>query len=91
MNIETFIQRMNTYDTECDHNKIIEDLKSLATHRTLLSEYLYQGIQQNGFSVKHMLYNAYAFVLHSTKNTLFAWDSGHPSTRKKKAKHSSTA
>lgn len=67
MNIDTFIQRMNTYETECNHNKILEDLKSLATHRTLLSEYLYQGIQQHGFSVKHMLYNAYAFVLHSNE------------------------
>lgn len=65
MNLETFIQRLNSYNFDCDQDKIIEDLKCLATHRALLSEHLYESIQQHGFSVKHNLYNAYAFVLHS--------------------------
>jgi len=69
MNLETFVKRMTAYDLEHDKPKIIEDLRQLATHRTLLSEHLYSSIQQDGFSTRKSLYNAYAFVLHH--NDLF--------------------
>lgn len=65
MNLKTFIQRMDSHNFNSDQNLIIEDLRNLANDRTLLSQFLYQGIQENGFSTAHNLYNAYAFVLHS--------------------------
>ena len=69
MKLNTFVERMATYDLQLDSAKIIDDLRQLATNRTLLSEYLYTTIQQDGFSTKNRLYGAYAFVLHS--NDLF--------------------
>lgn len=64
MKLKTFVERMTTYDLERDKPKIVEDLRQLATNRTLLSEHLYTTIQQAGFSTKNSLYGAYAFVLH---------------------------
>ena len=64
MKLNTFIERMTTYDLERDKPKIMEDLRQLSTNRTLLSEHLYTTIQQEGFSTRNSLYNAYAFVLH---------------------------
>ncbi|TNF84403.1 transposase [Pseudomonas sp. ICMP22404] len=69
MNLETFIARLNTYDLQRDKDCIIDDLRQLASNRSLLSEHLYASIQQDGFSTRNSLYNAYAFVLHS--NDLF--------------------
>jgi len=69
MKLKTFIERMATYDLQHDSATIIADLRLLATNRTLLSEYLYSTIQQDGFSTQNRLYGAYAFVLHS--NDLF--------------------
>lgn len=69
MKLQTFIERMATYDLQTDSSRIVEDLRQLATNRTLLSEHLYTTIQQDGFSTKNRLYGAYAFVLHS--NDLF--------------------
>ncbi|WP_025111250.1 hypothetical protein [Pseudomonas sp. H1h] len=69
MKLNTFVERMATYDLQLDSAKIIADLRQLASNRTLLSEYLYTTIQQDGFSTKNRLYGAYAFVLHS--NDLF--------------------
>ncbi|RON42597.1 transposase [Pseudomonas frederiksbergensis] len=65
MKLKTFVERMTAYHLERDKPKIIEDLRQLAANRTLLSEHLYSTIQQQGFSTKSSLYNAYAFVLHS--------------------------
>jgi len=64
MKLKTFVERMLAYDLERDKPRIIEDLRQLATNRTLLSEHLYNAIQQEGFSTKNSLYSAYAFVLH---------------------------
>ncbi|WP_085657145.1 transposase [Pseudomonas sp. B11(2017)] len=64
MKLQTFIERMANYDPSVDKSSIIEDLKQLATNRTLLSEHLYNTIQQNGFSTRNTLYSPYAFVLH---------------------------
>ena len=64
MKLNTFIERMTTYDLERDTPRIMEDLRQLASNRTLLSEHLYTVIQQEGFSTRNSLYNAYAFVLH---------------------------
>ncbi|WP_445178870.1 transposase [Pseudomonas sp. McL0111] len=69
MKLQTFIERMTSYDLQRDKSKITEDLRQLAKNRTLLSEHLYTTIQQDGFSTKNTLYGAYAFVLHS--NDLF--------------------
>ncbi|MHC8339895.1 transposase [Pseudomonas sp. HLT2-19-2] len=63
MKLEAFIERMTTYDLERDKPKIIEDLRQLATNRTLLSEHLYTTIQREGFSTNNSLYSSYAFVL----------------------------
>ncbi|MHC8300473.1 transposase [Pseudomonas sp. ZS1P83] len=63
MKLEAFIGRMATYDLERDKPKIIEDLRQLATNRTLLSEHLYTTIQREGFSTSNSLYSSYAFVL----------------------------
>lgn len=64
MNLKTFIERMATYDLERDRAKIIEDLRQLASNRTLLSDHLYSTIQRDGYSTKNYLYGPYAFVLH---------------------------
>lgn len=66
MKLETFVERLKTYDLQQDNTKILEDLRELATNRTLLSNPLYNTIQQEGFSTRNRLYNAYAFVLHCT-------------------------
>lgn len=63
MKLEAFIERMTTYDLERDKPRIIEDLRQLATNRTLLSEHLYATIQRDGFSTSNSLYSAYAFIL----------------------------
>lgn len=63
MKLEAFIERMTTYDLERDKPRIIEDLRQLATNRTLLSEHLYTTIQRDGFSTSNSLYSAYAFIL----------------------------
>jgi len=63
MKLEAFIERVTTYDLERDKPKIIEDLRQLATNRTLLSEHLYTTIQRDGFSTSNSLYSAYAFIL----------------------------
>jgi len=65
MNLETFIARLNTRDLQQDKNRIMDDLRQLASNRFLLSEHLHTSIQANGFSTRNSLYNAYAFVLHS--------------------------
>lgn len=64
MKLQTFVERVLAYDLERDKPKITDDLRQLATNRTLLSEHLYNAIQQDGFSTANSLYNAYAFVLH---------------------------
>ncbi|MBP4002539.1 transposase [Pseudomonas koreensis] len=64
MNLQTFIERMATYHLQHDRTRIIEDLRQLATQRTLLSDHLYADIQKNGFSMRSSLYGAYGFVLH---------------------------
>ena len=64
MKLATFVERMDTYDLHRDTSHIIADLRELATHRTLLSEHLYNTLQRDGYSTKNSLYNAYAFVLH---------------------------
>ncbi|MHA3737000.1 transposase [Pseudomonas sp. Eth.TT006] len=69
MKLTTFVERMATYDLQRDSARIIDDLRQLASNRTLLSDYLYATIQQDGFSTRNRLYGAYAFVLHS--NDLF--------------------
>lgn len=69
MNLKTFIARLNTHDLQRDKNCIMDDLRQLASNRSLLSEHLYASIQENGFSTRSSLYNAYALVLHS--NDLF--------------------
>jgi len=69
MKLEAFIERVTTYDLERDKPKIIEDLRQLATNRTLLSEHLYTTIQRDGFSTSNSLYSAYAFIL--TYNDMF--------------------
>ncbi|MHC8321008.1 transposase [Pseudomonas sp. GB2N2] len=66
MKLTTFVERMNTYDLHQDSSRIIADLRELATHRALLSEHLYNTLQRDGYSTKNSLYNAYAFVLHSS-------------------------
>ncbi|AMS12924.1 transposase [Pseudomonas chlororaphis] len=68
MNISTFVERMAQYHLQ-DRLCIIEDLRQLATNRSLLSEHLYHDIQKNGFSIHDSVYGAYGFVLHS--NDLF--------------------
>ena len=65
MNLETFIARLTTRDLQRDKHCIMDDLRQLASNRFLLSEHLYASIQENGFSTRNSLYNAYAFVLHS--------------------------
>jgi len=64
MKLQTFVERVLAYDLERDTSKIIEDLRQLATNRTLLSEHLYNTVQQEGFSTKNSLYSPYAFVLY---------------------------
>lgn len=64
MNLKTFIERMEGYELDRDKPQIIADLRELATHKTLLSEHLYNTLQRDGYSTKNSLYNAYAFVLH---------------------------
>ncbi|RON21020.1 transposase [Pseudomonas brassicacearum] len=64
MKLNTFVERMATYDLERDKPQIIEDLRQLSTNRTLLSEHLYNIIQQEGFSTRNSIYSAYAFVLY---------------------------
>ncbi|WP_392887397.1 transposase [Pseudomonas migulae] len=66
MKLTRFVERMNTYDLQHDQSRIIADLRELATNRTLLSEHLYNTLQRDGYSTKNSLYNAYAFVLHSS-------------------------
>lgn len=65
MNLDAFIARLYNYDLQRDKSCIIDDLRQLASNRCLLSEHLYASIQQDGFSIRSSLYNAYAFVLHS--------------------------
>ena len=69
MKLETFIARLNTYDTQRDRTRIIADLRQLATNRCLLSSHLHSTLQQDGFSTRGSLYSAYGFVLH--KNSSF--------------------
>ncbi|WP_207286164.1 transposase [Pseudomonas sp. FW300-N2A2] len=64
MNLKTFIERIEGYDPDRDKPQIIADLRELATHKTLLSEHLYNTLQRDGYNTKNSLYNAYAFVLH---------------------------
>lgn len=64
MKLTTFIERMARYDVQQDKPHIIDDLKQLATNRTLLSEHLYSVIQKYGFSTRDKIYGAYGFVLH---------------------------
>ncbi|MFJ4194053.1 transposase [Pseudomonas sp. NPDC089534] len=64
MELKTFIERMKAYDLELDKPRIMEDLRQLANNRTLLSEHLYNTLQQDGFSTRNSLYSAYAYVLH---------------------------
>jgi hypothetical protein len=64
MKLSTFIERMAGYDLQQDTSHIIDDLKQLATNRTLLSEHLYSTLQKNGFSTRNSLYGAYGFTLH---------------------------
>jgi len=66
MKLKSFIKRMDRYDPRHDQSLIINDLRELATNRTLLSEHLYNTLQRDGYSTKNSLYNAYAFVLHSS-------------------------
>lgn len=66
MNLKTFVERFEGYDLGRDQAKISADLRRLATHKTLLSEHLYQTLQRDGYSTRNSLYNAYAFVLHSS-------------------------
>lgn len=67
MKLSTFIERMQAYDLPHDEPKMIADLRALATNRTLLSEHLYNTLQRDGYSTRSSVYNAYAFVLHSTQ------------------------
>lgn len=69
MKLETFVARLGTYDMQRDKTHIIEDLRQLATNRSLLSDHLHATIQQDGFATHNSLYNVYAFVLYS--NDLF--------------------
>lgn len=69
MRLETFVARLSTYDLQRDKTHIIEDLRQLATNRSLLSDHLHATIQQDGFATHNSLYNIYAFVLYS--NDLF--------------------
>ena len=69
MNLETFVERLNTYDLQRDKTRIIADLRQLANNRCLLSDHLYTTLQRDGFSTRNSLYNAYGFVLH--KNDSF--------------------
>lgn len=64
MKLSTFVERITAYDLEKDTLKIIEDLRQLATNRTLLSDHLYNNIQRDGYDTRESLYSAYAFVLH---------------------------
>lgn len=66
MKLTTFVDRVNTYDLHQDSSRIIADLRELATNKTLLSEHLYNTLQRDGYSTRNSLYNAYAFVLHSS-------------------------
>lgn len=66
MKLATFVERMDTYDPHQDKSRIIADLLELATNRTLLSEHLYNTLQRDGYSTRNSMYNAYAFVLHSS-------------------------
>lgn len=66
MNLRTFVERFEGYDLGRDQAKICADLRRLATHKTLLSEHLYQTLQRDGYSTRNSLYNAYAFVLHTS-------------------------
>lgn len=66
MKLSRFVERMNTYDLQQDPSRIIADLRELAANKTLLSEHLYNTLQRDGYSTKNSLYNAYAFVLHSS-------------------------
>lgn len=66
MNLDTFIERLKTYDLQRDKTRITENLRHLARNRSLLSDHLYATIQQDGFSTHNSLYNAYAFVLYSS-------------------------
>ncbi|MBC3387256.1 transposase [Pseudomonas sp. SWRI179] len=65
MKLEKFIERLHTYDLSRDKTKIKKDLRQLATNRTLLSDHLHATIQRDGFLPHNLLYNAYAFVLHT--------------------------
>lgn len=64
MKLCTFIERMDSYDLQQDKTRIIDDLKQLATNRTLLSEHLYRSLRKDGFSTHNSLYSPYGFVLH---------------------------
>ncbi|EBX3952677.1 transposase, partial [Salmonella enterica subsp. enterica serovar Offa] len=59
MKLCTFIERMAGYDLQQDKTSIIDDLKQLATNRTLLSEYLYHSLRKDGFSTHNYLYSPY--------------------------------
>lgn len=65
MKLDVFIERIKTYDLLQDKAWVFEDLRQLATNRSLLSQHLHAEIQADGFSIPNSLYNAYAFVLHS--------------------------
>ncbi len=67
MNLQTFIERMDSHDLERDKTHIVADLRQLASNRSLLSEHLYHTLQCDGFNTENSLYNAYAFVLHSSQ------------------------
>ncbi|MBC3361942.1 transposase [Pseudomonas sp. SWRI154] len=65
MKLDTFIKRIKTYDLLRDKADVIEDLRQLASNRSILSQHLHAVIQADGFAIRNSLYNAYAFVLHS--------------------------
>ncbi|WP_434610702.1 transposase [Pseudomonas sp. D2-30] len=65
MKLDTFLERINTYDLQRDKADVIEDMRQLATNRSLLSHHLHDVIQRDGFAIRNNIYNAYAFVLHS--------------------------
>ncbi|MBO1538398.1 transposase [Pseudomonas sp. OA65] len=65
MKLDTFLKRIKTYDLLRDKADVVEDLRQLASNRSILSQHLHAVIQADGFSVRNSLYNAYAFVLHS--------------------------
>lgn len=66
MKLATFIERLESYDLQCDQEQIGKDLQSLAQNRGLLGECMYEHIQQHGFSRGDQAYNAYGFALYAS-------------------------